>query len=58
VVGLILARAINRIHQANCSVGRIRCKRSEWVGRVIKQRPKAGAVRPPGARVRLVVGRL
>ena len=58
VVGLILARAKLRIRRANCSVGRISWKRSRWVGRVIRQHPKAGVVRPSGAKVRLAVGRL
>ena len=58
VLGLTVHRAKSRIRMANCSVGRISWKRSRWVGRVIKQHPKAGAERPAGARVRLVAGRL
>jgi len=57
VVGLFLARAKARIRAANCSVGRITWKRSRWVGRVIRQHPKAGRVKAAGAKVRLVVGR-
>jgi beta-lactam-binding protein with PASTA domain len=57
VVGLILGRAKFRIRRANCSVGRISWTRSRWFGRVLRQHPKAGAVRPAGAKVRLVVGR-
>jgi beta-lactam-binding protein with PASTA domain len=38
-------------------VGRVRRTRSRMVGRVIAQSPQAGAVRPRGTRVTLVVGR-
>lgn len=58
VVGLILARAKARIREANCSVGRISWKRSRWVGRVLRQHPKPGRVKPAGWKVRLVVGKL
>jgi Tol biopolymer transport system component len=57
VIGLQLVAARPRIRRANCSVGRIRRARSRRVGRVIAQSPRAGAHRPRGARVRLVVGR-
>jgi beta-lactam-binding protein with PASTA domain len=60
VKGLKLRTARVRIRQANCSVGRIRRKRSwPWnIGYVIKQSPGWGAVRPAGSPVNLVVGRL
>jgi hypothetical protein len=57
VVGLRPASARARIRRAHCSVGRIRRARSRRVGRVIAQSPRAGALRPRGARVNLVVGR-
>jgi len=57
-VKLRVARA--RILQSNCSVGRVRRKRSwPWlIGIVIKQSPGPGKVRPAGTPVNLVVGRL
>jgi hypothetical protein len=57
VIGMTRARARTAITRAQCRVGRIRTLRSRRVGRVIKQSPKPGAVRPRGARVTLVVGR-
>ena len=57
VIGMRLAAARRRIRAAHCRVGRIRRAHSRRVGRVLGQRPKAGAVRPRGTRVRLVVGR-
>jgi hypothetical protein len=58
VIGLRLAVARARIGRANCTVGRVRRVRSRrGVGKVLGQRPKAGSVRPRGAKVKLVVGR-
>ena len=57
VVGLRLATARSRIRRANCRVGRVRRARSRRVGRVLSQSPRAGAVRPRGTKVKLVVGR-
>jgi hypothetical protein len=57
VVGMKLRRATKRIRARHCSVGRIRRVRSRRDGRVIAQRPRGGAVRKSGTRVRLVVGR-
>jgi beta-lactam-binding protein with PASTA domain len=57
VIGLRLARAKTKIHRARCTVGQIRRARSRLVGRVIGQSPQAGARKPRGFRVMLVVGR-
>jgi Tol biopolymer transport system component len=58
VIGLRLPAARNRIHRAHCSVGRVRYARSTRArGRVILQRPKAGARLRRGAHVNLVVSR-
>jgi beta-lactam-binding protein with PASTA domain len=57
VIGLRLTRARTKIVRARCRVGRIRRARSRMVGRVIGQSPQAGARRPRGFRVALVVGR-
>jgi uncharacterized delta-60 repeat protein len=57
VVGTTLGRARTRIRRAHCRVGRIRRARSAHVGRVLRQSPRPGAVRPRGARINLVVGR-
>ena len=57
VLGLRLAAAKTRIRRANCSVGRVRRGRSRRVGRVLRQSPRAGAVRRRGFKVTLVVGR-
>ena len=57
VIGLKLGRARTRIRARHCSVGSIRRTRSRRVGRVLAQRPRAGAVRRRGYPVRLVVGR-
>jgi Tol biopolymer transport system component len=57
VVGLRLATARRRIGRAHCRVGRVRRARSRSVGRVLSQSPRAGSVRPRGAKVKLVVGR-
>jgi Calx-beta domain/PASTA domain len=59
VVGLRLATAKRRIRARNCRVGRVRrvrAKRSK-VGKVVRQSPRAGAVRARNFRVTLVVGR-
>jgi hypothetical protein len=57
VIGQRLATARGRIRRAHCSVGRIRTARLKRPGRVLAQSPRAGARRPRGARVNLVVGR-
>jgi Tol biopolymer transport system component len=57
VVGLRLAKARTRITRAHCRVGRIRRARSRRAGRVLSQNPRAGARRPAGTRISLVVGR-
>ncbi len=57
VVGLALRRARVRIRNANCSIGRVRSRRSKRVRRVVAQSPRAGAERSRGAKVDLVVGR-
>jgi PASTA domain len=59
VRGRKLAKARSAIVRANCRVGVIRRLPSSkgLKGRVIRQRPVAGARRPYGARVKLVVGR-
>ena len=57
--GLKLGPAKARIRSRKCSVGRVRrrASRSSLRGRVIGQRPRAGAVRRRGFPVKLVVGR-
>jgi beta-lactam-binding protein with PASTA domain len=57
VIGLELTRARLKIRRAYCAVGRIRRERSRQVGRVIGQRPRAGARRARGFPVDLVIGR-
>jgi beta-lactam-binding protein with PASTA domain len=58
VIGLRLAVARARIGRANCIVGKVRRVRSRrGVGKVLGQSPKAGSVRPRGAKVKLTVGR-
>jgi dipeptidyl aminopeptidase/acylaminoacyl peptidase len=57
VVGLRLAMARTRIRRRKCRVGRVRRAQSRRIGRVLAQSPRAGAVRPWGTRVNLVVGR-
>jgi len=57
VIGLRLARAKTKIRNARCAVGRVRRARSRLVVRVIGQSPQAGARKPRGFRVTLVVGR-
>ena len=57
VIGLKLPKARVRIRRAHCAVGQISRARSGRVGRVIRQRPRAGRRLPRGARVSLVVGR-
>jgi beta-lactam-binding protein with PASTA domain len=54
-----LAVARKKIGSANCNTGRVRRARSAKtrVGKVLSQSPKAGAVRPRGTKVNLVVGR-
>jgi hypothetical protein len=59
VRGMRLGPAKARIRSRHCSVGRIRRAHSKpsLRRRVIRQRPPAGAVRPRGFPVKLVVGR-
>ena len=57
MLGLSLSKAKAKIKKAHCSVGRIRRARSNKVGRVIGQTPKAGKIKPAGFKVKLVVGR-
>jgi hypothetical protein len=57
VIGLRLAAARQRLGRAHCSVGRVRTTASKHPGRVVAQRPRAGANRRRGHRVSLVVGR-
>jgi hypothetical protein len=58
VVGKKLVTARRLIVRARCRVGRVRRARSARVrGRVLSQRPRAGAKRARGARVNLVVSR-
>jgi hypothetical protein len=57
VIGLPLAAAQRRIRRAHCSVGRVRRIKSARPGRVVSQRPRAGARRAHGHAVSLVVGR-
>jgi Tol biopolymer transport system component len=58
VVGRRLRTARTRIRRAHCSVGRVRHARSTRPrGRVIRQKPRAGARLRHGARVNIVVSR-
>lgn len=59
VIGMRLAVARKKIGKANCVVGRVRRARAAKtrVGKVLSQRPKAGAVRARATKVNLVVGR-
>jgi Tol biopolymer transport system component len=57
VIGMRLGTARARIVRAKCRVGRVRRARSQRVGRVLSQSPRARSVRPRGTRVNLVVGR-
>jgi Tol biopolymer transport system component len=59
VIGMRLAVARSRIGRANCRVGAVRRARSaaKRAGKVLSQSPRAGAVRPRGTKVNLVVGR-
>ena len=57
VVGLTLKRAKARIRARRCKLGGVRRVRASRAGRVLRQTPRAGAVRPRGTKVSLVVGR-
>jgi beta-lactam-binding protein with PASTA domain len=59
VVGTTLAAAKARLARAHCRVGKLRRRyaRSTRKGRVISQKPKFGAVRHGGAKVKLVVSK-
>ena len=58
MIGLTLARAKTRLRVKHCRAGRVtRRVTARLPGRVLAQRPRAGAVKPAGFKVRLVVGR-
>ena len=59
VVGLSLAKAWKRIAAANCRLAHVRGVKStkQHRGRVLRQIPAAGTLRPSDARVRLTLGR-
>jgi subtilisin family serine protease len=57
VIGRTLAQARTLLRSRRCRVGTIRRQPSRRVGRVIRQMPRAGAVRAVGFRVNLVLGR-
>jgi beta-lactam-binding protein with PASTA domain len=57
VVGLRLAAAKRKLRQRSCGVGRIRRVHSRRVGRVIRQNPRAGAIRRVHFPVAIAVGR-
>jgi beta-lactam-binding protein with PASTA domain len=58
VIGQRLARARARIRARGCTTGRVRRARSRRAsGIVLRQSPRAGARKPFGARVSLVVSR-
>jgi len=59
VIGMRLAVARKRVGRANCTVGVVRHVRvaPRRAGKVIRQSPRAGAVRARAAKVTLVVGR-
>jgi beta-lactam-binding protein with PASTA domain len=57
VIGRTLAQARTLLLSRRCRVGTIRRQPSRRVGRVIRQLPRAGAVRAVGFRVNLVLGR-
>jgi hypothetical protein len=54
--GLVLGQAKTKIRRALCSVGAIRRADSRRVGRVIRQSPRAGAIKRRGYPVMLTVG--
>ena len=57
LTGQRLGRAEKSLDAALCDIGRVRSDRSKTSrGRVIKQRPGRGVVRPEGGSVRLVLG--
>src|SRR5262249_11099190 len=58
LIGLSRARAKSRRRQSRCSVGAVRRRRvKHGRGKVVGQRPSAGAIRKRGFPVRLTVGR-
>jgi beta-lactam-binding protein with PASTA domain len=57
VLGLRLGAAKRKIRQRHCGIGRIRRAQSRRVGRVIRQSPRAGAIKRRGYPVALTVGR-
>jgi len=53
-----LVAAKTKIRRAHCSVGRVKRRvNARRIGRVIRQTPRAGAVRARGTKVNLIVGR-
>jgi beta-lactam-binding protein with PASTA domain len=59
LIGRLLTTARAQIEEATCSVGKVRTARSikRRFGKVLGQAPKAGARRPSGTRVSMVIGR-
>jgi trypsin len=57
VVGRRLPAARARIRAGNCRVGKVVRSRSKRIGRVIRQKPRGGAVRGRNFRISLIVGR-
>lgn len=57
--GKSLRRARRALRAAHCKVGRVKAPRGVRVGRLVvkKSKPRAGAVRADGTRVRLTLGR-
>jgi hypothetical protein len=58
VLGKRLKKARKRLRKARCKVGKVSLKKGaeRATARVLKQRPKPGSLRAPGAKVRLTVG--
>jgi len=56
--GVKLRRAKRMLRRAHCGLGRVTAQRAKprLAGRVLSSRPRAGARRPAGTKVRLVVG--
>jgi hypothetical protein len=59
VAGLTLAAAKRGLARAHCGVGKVRGVRGPNAkrGRILSTNPRAGAIRPPGAKVAVTVGR-
>ena len=58
VTGQKLKKAKRRLRRAHCKPGKVKLTRgaSRATGRVVKQKPKPGKVRAPGAEVKLTLG--